>query len=655
LNQSSSPFRPTRIQELIRQWILLIPLATAVAGSGAIYVIPSDRYSELLPPMFFVGALVVTTAMMHQRRLLGMNLTLTEEVQVAHNRLDTLHQLSIDLGSSLNVTEVSQIILDHTLLLLHEKRGTLWVFTDLISPLETPSKLPRANSEHLDLALPAMTSSDAAKWQLFALSGMNANSENATLEAWKTQLDRNLPDKDAKTFSKGDGDWVPISWNGEVGAVIFIERFERAGEGEVLLNDIALIAGPALQNALIYQTAAEHAEIDSLTGLYNHRAIQERLQQEIARAKRAQHTNPDASFALVAMDVTDFKLFNDTYGHAVGDDVLRTVSEVLRSTFRVSDVVGRFGGDEFLMLLPDTAFHGSEILSTRAVEGVAAQPFLAPDGSRITIHLTCGVSSFPEDGANATELLRAADERLYKAKRQGELLIKQETRRTTALAPAVKPDWSTIGLFEVLVSTIDGKDHYTKSQCERVWRYALMIAHQMELPSEMLQAVHFCSLVHDVGKIVIPDAILRKPGRLTKEEFGIMQQHTVFGTMIVNDLPHLTEVLGGVRHHHEHWDGTGYPDNLCRQEIPLLARIMAVADSFSAMESQRPYRKALLEKQALSEITLQKGTRYDPSVVEAFEASLENLADEKISVQDILHRNRIEHLALSETIHGPEI
>lgn len=609
--------------------------------------------------MFFVGALVVTAAMMHQRHLLNLNLALTDEVQVAHNRLDTLHHLSVDLGASLSVTQVTQIILDHTLRLMNERRGALWVYTDLASQLELQSLSPRARktilSESIALTSNSATVSEAARWQLFSISGLKANAEDATLEKWKAQLEQYQQGRQAKDFSKSDGSMVPILWNGEVGAVIFVESPEPAGGDDVLLEDIALIAGPALQNALIYQTAAEHAEIDGLTGLYNHRAIQERLQQEIARVKRAKQANPNASFALVMMDVTDFKLFNDTYGHAVGDEVLRTVSDVLRSTFRTSDIVGRFGGDEFLMLLPDTPCRGSEILSSRAIEVVAAQPFVAPDGSRITIHLTCGVSCFPEDGATASELLRAADDRLYKAKRKGEFIIEQATVSTAVTTPAFKPDWSTIGLFETLIFTIDSKDHYTKTQCERAWRYALMIAHQMQLTPETIQAVHFCSLVHDVGKIVIPDAILRKPGRLTKEEFEVMQQHTVFGAMIVKDLPYLDEVLGGVRHHHEHWDGTGYPDRLCAQDIPFLARIMTVADSFSAMESQRPYRKALQEKEALAEIAEQKGKRYDPDVVDAFEQALEALAEEKISIQKILQLNQVEHLAVAEEVESAKI
>jgi diguanylate cyclase (GGDEF)-like protein len=444
--------------------------------------------------------------------------------------------------------------------------------------------------------------------------------------------------------------WVPIRWKGETQGAIFVQTRSRGlpGESLVLLDDIALLAGPSLQNALLYQSASERAEVDGLTGLYNHRSIQERLQQEVSRVARAHHLNPNTRFAIAVMDITDFKLFNDTYGHAVGDQVLRSVSDCLKKTFRVSDTVGRFGGDEFLALLPDTPCRGSEVLCARAVAAIAAQPFIAPDGSPISIRLTCGVATFPEDGTTSTELLKAADERLYAAKRSGELIVDDACSRNVAEVLTLRPEWNSIGLLDTLVSTIDGKDHYTRGQCERVWRYALMIAHQLQFSPEQMEATHFGALVHDVGKIVVPDAILRKPGRLTPDEFRIMQQHTIFGAMIVKDLPQLESILGAVRHHHEHWDGSGYPDKVQGEAIPVIARIIAVADSFSAMITPRPYRKGQSEKQAFDEIERQKGKQYDPVIVEAFRGALEALAKDPAALQRIFVQNGIGHLCRLE-------
>jgi diguanylate cyclase (GGDEF)-like protein len=644
------------MQELVRQWIMLIPLATAVVGSAAIQSLPVDQYAEVLPPIFFVGALIVTAAMLHQRHILTLNFALTDELQAAHERLDTLHHLALELNASLNVAQVAQTVLNHTLQLIGAESGALWLRTEVLPPPEIEALLHLENRTKAGLrTLHTEIDSDDKPWQLFAargFSGFQNERNRETLASWQEHLESlERTSRGGAELLPGGGPFcVPVMWIGKMAGAIFVQATRRkpSPESMVLLDDIALVAGPSLQNAMLFQAASERAEIDGLTRLYNHRAIQERLQQELARVNRAQAVHGDTDFAIAVMDITDFKLFNDTYGHAVGDQVLRSVSECLKKTFRVSDVVGRFGGDEFLALLPDTPSSGSEVLCARAISAIAAQPFIAPDGSPISIRLTCGVASFPQDGTTPAELLKAADERLYAAKRRGELIVDETCGREAAEVLTLKPDWSTIGLLDTLIATIDGKDHYTRAQCERVWRYALMTANQMKLSHEMMQATHFGAMVQDVGKIVVPDAILRKPGRLTSEEFRIMQQHTIFGAMIVKDLPHLDTILGGVRHHHEHWNGTGYPDQIADDEIPLLARILAVADSFAAMTTSRPYRRALDDKDAMAEIERGKGKQYDPVVVDAFRAAVLLMAKDSGAFQQVLLLNNVAHLCRLE-------
>jgi diguanylate cyclase (GGDEF)-like protein len=662
----SQPVRPTRTQEMIRQWILLIPLTTSVVGSLALRAMPTDRYVELMPPIFFIGALIVTGAMLHQRHLLTLNIALTDRIQAGNERLDTLHHLALELSASLNAGEIAEIVLEHTQRLMDAERGALYLKTDVFPPEEMEALLALSTLDTPIVSPPPSTDDEehVMPWRLFAAHGFQSfhNERNrATLRQWHNDLDA-----DEKAPADNASQWlpsglvrVPIAWDGRTRGVIVVQSRALSSaktlpeESLQLLDDIALVAGPSLQNALSYQTVSERAEVDGLTGLYNHRSIQERLQQEVARVARARQTNPTQRFAIAVMDITDFKLFNDTYGHAVGDEVLRTVSDGLKKIFRLSDTVGRFGGDEFLVLLPDTPCHGSEVLCARAVGTIAAQPFIAPDGSPISIRLTCGVATFPDDGATAITLLKAADERLYAAKRSGELIVDDACARSAPEVLILRPDWSSIGLLDTLVATIDAKDHYTRAQCERVWRYALMIAHQLKCPIEQMQAIHYSALVHDIGKIVVPDAILRKPGRLTPEEFRIMQQHAVFGAMIVKDLPQLETILGGVHHHHEHWDGTGYPAALKGDAIPLPARILAVADSFAAMTTPRPYRKALSAKQAMEEIERQKGEQYDPAVVQAFTIAFSTLAPDAVALQRILESNEVAHHCRLEAVNAP--
>jgi putative nucleotidyltransferase with HDIG domain len=178
--------------------------------------------------------------------------------------------------------------------------------------------------------------------------------------------------------------------------------------------------------------------------------------------------------------------------------------------------------------------------------------------------------------------------------------------------------WKSFGVLDTLITAIDNRDRYTRRHSEQVMNYALLIAQEMELSPEMLDAVRTCGLLHDVGKVAVPDAILRKPGRLSQDETRLMQQHTEFGAMIIRNVPHLDRVLEGVRSHHEAFDGSGYPDALTGDTIPLMGRLLAVPVCFSAMTTDRPYRKALSTSQALEEIAAGRGTQFDPDVVDAF-------------------------------------
>jgi diguanylate cyclase (GGDEF)-like protein len=639
--------RATPWQELVRSTITFVPLAVAMAGSAVIRVLPTDRYDEMLPPLFFVGALIVTAAMLHQRHLLRRNVLLNDELRAAHERLDTLHHLSLELSTSLNVSQVAQTILEHAMHSMGAGQGALWLETEIASPFET-------GREKIGIDKSGSDPKDSDKrWRIFANGTAPAehSPERPTSayspeeEPWRAALENG----DQELQCGREWIYVPIQWKeGERGAILMNSLQRPCTEDDkTILRNIALVAAPALQNALLYRTASVRAEVDGLTRLTNHRAIHERLTQEVARVQRARETHPDVAFSIATLDITDFKLFNDTYGHAVGDEVLRCVSECLRHTFRVSDVVGRFGGDEFLVLLPDTPRAGADILCERVLHLISSQPFVVADGSPITIRLNCGVACYGDDGLQAADLLRAADERLYEAKRKGNGIVAQ-TQKTAAFPARLQPDWRVVGLLETLVATIDTKDHYTRGHCERVWNYALLVAYHLGFERDMMEALHLCSLVHDIGKIVIPDAVLKKPGRLSGSEFEVMQQHTIFGEMIVRDLPHLPLVLGGVRHHHEHWDGTGYPDKIAGEAIPLLGRVLAVADGFAAMTLQRPYRRALSLEQALLEVEAQKGKRYDPMIVDAFAAMLRAMPSED-ALQKALAEMGLLHFAREHT------
>ncbi len=664
---------------------MLIPIATAVLGSAALKSDHQEQWAEFLPPLFFVGALIVTTAMMHQRRMMQQNIDLAERLHGANDRLDTLHRLALELSESLDVLPVSRKVLDSLLQALDADAAALWLRRDLLpvslltssflSAVPPPSALEAEAGPNVWMCLasrgfelseraPALAAWDGVMeqgswWGQAAAGGAGANaparrtprllmlpqpassrhgaSKQSAVPASVAPTEVVIEsDELLHTFGLGNGAAVvPVTWEGEVVGALLVASWKHGiGREEVFLaRDIALVAGPALQNALSYSTATARAEMDGLTNLYNHRVLQERLSQELARAARAlEHgleVDPSKKLSVAIMDVTDFKLFNDTYGHGTGDRVLQFIAECLRGAFRAGDIVARYGGDEFVVVLPQTDLANASRVCRRAVEFVAGKPFEAVDGSHVSIRIACGVSTFPEDGTGISELLSEADERLYGAKRAGQLMLDMEAENATAQAiaaserDAAPPDlWKGLGVFESLVAAIDSKDKYTRRHTQTVWRYAMHLVDELSLSPELRQALHTAALVHDVGKIVVPDAILRKPGRLSDQEMAVMQQHTSFGEQMVKDVPQLQAVLGGVRHHHERWDGAGYPDKLQGERIPFVARVLAVPDSFAAMTIERPYRRALSHEDALREIEKGAGVQFDPIVVSAFARTL---------------------------------
>lgn len=356
------------------------------------------------------------------------------------------------------------------------------------------------------------------------------------------------------------------------------------------------------------EEAKEYADRDPLTGLLNHRAFHKRLEEltELSEAR-------DTAFAVVIVDVRDFKFFNDAYGHVIGDDALLQIAEKLQTICRAGDTIARYGGDEFAILLRVSKGVSVAELEQRFRDSLSDQEYHHHDHVLpipITFHL--GVGIYPYDGTSRSELLNRADERLRRAKTGGGTGESDHVRITAG------QQVSGFSMLDALVTAVDNKDRYTRRHSEDVMTYSLMIARELNQNEEMLSTISIAALLHDVGKIGVPDAILRKPGNLTEEEFETIKQHPQMGASIVATIPGLELTLDAVRHHHERWDGEGYPSGLAGREIPFIARLMAVADAFSAMTTDRPYRKGMDKLKALAILERGAGTQWDPECVRAF-------------------------------------
>ncbi len=365
----------------------------------------------------------------------------------------------------------------------------------------------------------------------------------------------------------------------------------------------------ALDRARRYEDVREQANVDYVTGLYSHRFMHAYLHRLLAAFGAR-----GRGLAVILMDVDDFKAFNDNLGHSVGDRVLQTVADQLRLMTDRVGIVGRFGGDEFIVILPDQGRSEAEAFAAALQDWLSgAGPLTASAGLRVRV--SWGAAVFPEDAANRQRLLAAADARLYVAKRAARRAQAEPAPANAGNGPSLPCAFDFLGH---VVSSIDSRDNYTRAHCERTAEHAVMLAQELGLSPAVQRILRLAALLHDVGKIGIPDGILRKAGALTPEEFAIVKHHVSIAGHLIVDLPNAEEIRSLVLHHHERWDGSGYPDGLKDDEIPYLARILAVADAFSAITLSRPHRLALSCREAYRELKRVAGSQLDPELVNAF-------------------------------------
>jgi diguanylate cyclase (GGDEF)-like protein/putative nucleotidyltransferase with HDIG domain len=321
------------------------------------------------------------------------------------------------------------------------------------------------------------------------------------------------------------------------------------------------------------------------------------------------------------LDVDNFKLLNDTHGHDAGDEVLRRVAALVAEAGRQDLSVGRYGPDEFLLFWPQADADAAQQSLAELRRRLGEVSLVFGESESLPITASAGIACYPQDADSVTELLADVTIALQEAKASGGNAVRRARREED------RPVSGSFDVLQGLVIAVDTKDRYTKRHSEDVARYAVFLARRLGLDEEMIGTIRLSGLLHDVGKIGIPDTLLRKPSKLTAQEFDIFKQHVVLGDAIVRDLPNLELVRAGIRHHHERWDGRGYLDGLEGEGIPLVARIMAVADAFSAMTTTRPYRKALPVEEALKRLGDAAGTQLQEELVAAFINGIETAAD----------------------------
>ncbi len=380
-------------------------------------------------------------------------------------------------------------------------------------------------------------------------------------------------------------------------------------------DEIALLATAFNHMTDALLSAERRADNDALTGLLNHRAFHDCLSNEAARAETA-----GTPLCVVMIDLTNFKMFNDTYGHPVGDRVLTTFADLLRRECRPGDRIARYGGDEFAVLAAEATIEGGRALAERILRSCAeADIRVGANTAPLPIGLSVGVAAFPVEARTPVVLVELAQRRMAEAKHAGGGLCAAVAVPTTTY---VEPN-APFSVLDGLITSIDNKDQYTRVHSEWVARFADVLAQALDFGDEARQRLRRAALVHDVGKIGTPDHILRKPGRLNDDEYAIMKQHVVLSELIVAQVAPSSDILDAVRYHHERWDGKGYPYGLSGTAVPLEGRIMIIADASSAMYLDRPYRKGVSREALIEELRRNRGTQFDPALADLFIAALD--------------------------------
>lgn len=419
------------------------------------------------------------------------------------------------------------------------------------------------------------------------------------------------------------------------------------------LDSVNSIGSIAVKNSRLFERVYLEARTDELTGLLNRKYFYEIVQQEYEK-------NKDESLALIILNIDDFKLYNQLYGNKEGDIALQNISQIISASVGENGFVARYSGKEFAIILPSY-----DVLSTRNLAEVIRKQILnmnkhESDYTLKMLTVSGGICSIPYAASNVKQLINNADMAIYTVKQNGknaimvytgtDQKIERESKDSTPHRENIYLEFAST--IYALTAAIDTKDHYTFTHSKNVEYYATELAYAYGMNEDCVEIVREAALLHDIGKIGIPEQILNKPGKLTEEEYEVIKGHVENSIGIIKHLPSLNYVIPAVIAHHERYDGHGYPRRIAKEDIPVSARILCIVDSFDAMISVRPYKNPYSISTALKILEEQAGLQFDPKLVRIFIELVENgsikVREEEILTKDILPKDILSKDILSK-------
>lgn len=413
--------------------------------------------------------------------------------------------------------------------------------------------------------------------------------------------------------------------NGELRGIILLtaKKRQRYTTDEInFINSVSQVTSIALDNILLYEQQKYEAQTDFLTGLLNRRYFYRKLD-AILRDGSVR------KISLVLFSIDDFHLFNQLYGNKEGDRALAKIGKIFQEFMDKKGYVARYSGKEFVLMF----LNADENEACRLAEEVRAVIYKVKDTSLVAssraLTMSAGVAMWSGDPGEGETLLQKAEFALLDAKHSGKDCIKIYSEEKTMSGSGRYEEYADT--IYALTAAIDAKDHFTFSHSQNVARYSVELAKAIGLSEEQVQVIYEAALLHDIGKIGIPEHILSKKTKLTDEEYAIIQKHVENSIAIIRHLPSLDYVIPAAVSHHERWDGRGYPRKIAGEDIPLSGRCLAIADSFDAITSKRSYHEPYPVEYAVEELKRGKGTQFDPNLVDIF---IELIEQRKISVKN---------------------